>query len=215
VYENRPADDDEILFSWDAIQKVMIFGDPHGYKGRMYGYCDPAKSKSRKGDYAVILIGARDANKKMNVVAGMAFQAGSLTRIAKYIVDYYIDYGPFIRFGIETNGVGAGLPEILERMVKDRGAYRFKWAEVHHSTDKRIRIEGVQPAVENQRVGIHQGLQFLIDNMRDYPDVMHDDPLDGLAGLLETAETSAQKGFVGAGVRFEGRDVMGSNQVIK
>ena len=88
-----------------------------------------------------------------------------------------VQFQEFLKTELTKRGLQQGVP------IPARG--------VKPTSDKALRIESVQPHMENGHVKIHKDCVELIDQLRRFPKHAHDDGPDALQMLLELAVGNA------------------------
>jgi predicted phage terminase large subunit-like protein len=184
--QNEPLDPAECLFSEQELQ----FWDERfptaeallaalGPNARVYGAWDPSLGRrGGRGDASAIVTVAENADTKVMYVlsadisprtpAEAIARIVQLARIARYE-----------EFAVESNGFQEVLVTQL-REAADRAGVYLRVREINHSSDKKGRIESLQPLVAQGLLVFSRRHSTLLDQLRQFPLGAHDDGPDAL-----------------------------------
>ncbi|TXG98573.1 MAG: hypothetical protein E6R08_03990 [Nevskiaceae bacterium] len=178
--QNDPVSQDDALFGnptfWVEILKAWIF----------FGVCDPSLGKNnRSRDPSAILVGGLVRETGILDVV----EASIKRRLPDRIIEDIIGFEELYRcqkWGIES----VQFQEFFRTELVKRSAARgfpVPAVPIIPISDKDLRIQRMQPHVNNGLVRFNAGQTVLLDQMRHYPMVDHDDGLDALEMLHSLA----------------------------
>jgi predicted phage terminase large subunit-like protein len=101
------------------------------------------------------------------------------------IIDYAKKY-EVIKVGVEVNQFQVLMADDLRRRA-DEENIRMPMARVTNTSNKRMRIESLQPLFESERIQISRKHYALIEELQYFPKGKHDDALDALEIAIRTA----------------------------
>lgn len=155
----------------------------------MFGAVDPSLGKRNKGrDPSAILVGGKNRETGVLDVVEASIRRRLPDRIIHDVIEFQAEYGclkwavesvqfqEFFRTQLVAQSAALGVPVPAIPVVPN--------------TDKGLRIESIQPHVLNGLIRLHPSQKVLLDQMRHYPMVDHDDGLDGLEMLWSIALSS-------------------------
>lgn len=159
---------------------------------QFFGACDPSLGKkgSLRSDPSAVLVGGYQRVKGILDVIEASIARRVPSRIIAAIIAYQQQYNcvawafesvqfqEFMRQQLITESITAGIP-VPARAV------------IPHA-DKDLRIESIQPYVEQGRIRVHPTLSSLIGEFKHYPNGEHVDGLDALQMLWMLAVTGGQ-----------------------
>lgn len=181
--QNDPASDEHAPFK--EIQFWV-----HTSQWVFYGSVDPSLGrKNKQRDPSAILVGGWDkSNNRLDVVeADVARKLPSL--IINRVIDLQRDYScvmwavesvqfqEFMRTELIARSIEAGVPVSAKAVIPN--------------TDKDLRIQSLQPYVENGNIRLHQSQTVAMEQLRHYPEADHDDFPDALEMLWTLATSNA------------------------
>lgn len=178
--QNDPVSNEDALFGsitfWVERLSQWIF----------FGACDPSLGKQNKGrDPSAILVGGLNRETGILDVVEASIRKRLPDRIIEDVIGFQEEYR-CIKWAIEA----VQFQEFFRTELVKRSAVRLipvPAVPVIPSTDKELRIECLQPHVGNGLIRFHPRLVALIEQMRHYPMVDHDDGLDALEMLWSIA----------------------------
>ncbi len=178
--QNDPISSDDALFG------TITFWVERLTDWVMFGACDPSLGKNNKGrDQSAILIGGLNRETGILDVVEASIRRRLPDRIISDIILFQEEYG-CIKWAIEA----VQFQEFFRTTLVARSAklgIPVPAVPVIPKTDKALRIECIQPHVNNGLIRLHSRQQALIDQMRHYPMVDHDDGVDALEMLWSIA----------------------------
>lgn len=156
-------------------------------------YWDPAGGR-QKGDGSVcILVYRDDKNRRLFVhdVLYMMVDDGDMHPLGHQcdqVLDFMTRHGVG-RIGIETNGMGNALPEILGDVARRRGMTIHVIKIVNHENKESRILDAIEPVLTTGRLYMHRRVRtsLLCAEMADWTPMggaIHDDGLDALAGAI-------------------------------
>lgn len=173
-YQNDPVSGEDALFNgciqyWaDAPQDLILFGA-----------CDPSLGKHGKNrDPSAILVGGYHAASGKLYVLEAAIKKRLPDKIISDIITLQKHYHCHVWF-IETVQFQEFLRTELIRRSAEQGNPVPARAVTPH-TDKMLRIESLQPHVDNGLILLHSSQSTLISQLEHFPMADHDDGPDAL-----------------------------------
>ncbi len=189
--QNNPGSDTQTF-----RRETMHFYKDRPQKGvRYYGYCDPAGSRKKSDFTSFTILAVSDTLRK-------AWVAESINRVmpSKEIVETLVDLQERYRckkFGYETNGGQAHLVPYIKDRAFDRGVH-LPLKEVNSTESKQERIEELEIPIESGEIELHASQGILIEQLEDFPEGLHDDAPDSLAGCYRLTKLAKRKKRGGA-----------------
>lgn len=167
-----------------------LFGSPVFWVERgdwlFFGACDPSLGKSNRArDPSAILVGGLDRQTGVLHVVEALIRRRLPDKIIADIIELERDYR-CVKWAIES----VQFQEFLRQQLVAQSAVAgvpVPAIPVIPITDKALRIERLQPHVANGLIRFAAGQTALLDQMRHYPMVDHDDGLDCLEMLWSVA----------------------------
>lgn len=152
----------------------------------VYGACDPSLGKDGdSGDFsAIISVAIHDMTKVIYVL-----DADLARRRPNRTIDVILQFArirQYVRFGFESNQFQELMAEELRRRA-DEARCELILKEVKNTTNKRLRIETLQPMIASGKIQFLRKQRALIEELRFYPKGGHDDGLDALQIAVELA----------------------------
>ncbi|AIQ13639.1 hypothetical protein PDUR_18240 [Paenibacillus durus] len=196
-YQNNPIDEESAIFNpetfryYDESDLLDSNGQPIPLD--VYAFWDIAQGKSSRADYnAIVTIGKHRQTGVMYVLEAWARKCPAHIALEQ-AVEFIRDYG-YKTFAIETVGAQHDMyRQLCERLQKERiGSTRVK--PVVSRTKKEIRIESLEPLVENGFLRFNKSHRLLFEQMEQFPSGTHDDLPDALAGAVEASGGAARRG---------------------
>ena len=193
--QNAPIDSVESIFTegdihyWDNEQTEKQLLDSLRGHVQIFGACDPSLGKAgRRNDDSAIITIARDTKSGALYVLDADIRRRTPDQVIKTILQY-CRYRKYSSFAIESNQY----QEFLADEVKRRGdaqAVYTRIQKVNHTTDKVMRLQGLQPLMTTGTIKFSRRHTLLLDQLRQFPNGAHDDGPDA----LEMAVSIAGKG---------------------
>ena len=192
-YQNEPVNERDCIFNlkdiryWeDEYKSEEELFDKMGGNLLIYGACDPSLGKEGdSGDFSAIITIAIHAMTKTVYV----FDADLARRRPSTTVEAILEYAKFRRytnFGFESNQFQEIMADYLSQRA-DELRRELIVEKVVNTTNKRVRIETLQPLVKSGKIQILRKHRALIEEMRFYPKGGHDDGLDALQVAVNLA----------------------------
>ena len=200
-YQNEPIDDEGQLFCG------VIFWVQPIRSWQFFGVCDPSLGKSNKGgDPSAILVGGIDRETGILDVVEADIRRRLPDRIIEDIIALHRKYR-CRRWGIESIQFQEFFRTQLVKISAARGC-PVPAMPILNSTDKMLRIEGLQPHWVNGLIRLHPSQSALIEQLQFFPQHTHDDGPDALEMLWRIAVKGGSSQLPkSAGVRVAGRGV--------
>jgi predicted phage terminase large subunit-like protein len=174
--QNDPVSESDSLFPtplfWVERLSQWIF----------FGACDPSLGRSNKGrDPSAVLVGGISKETGILDVVEASIRRRLPDRIIEDVIDLQAVY-PCVKWGVES----VQFQEFFRTEMVKRSALRglpVPAVPIIPGTDKALRIERLQPHVANGLIRLHPSQTQLLEQMRHWPMVDHDDGLDALEML--------------------------------
>lgn len=179
-YQNEPGNREDAPFQhieyWVVRDRDWVF----------YGACDPSLGKRGKsGDPSAILVGGFDRNHGVLDVV----EADIARRVPDMIINAVIEYERIYRcmvWVIEAVQFQEFLrSEIIKRSAQAGVPVPARGVTPH--VDKELRIQSLQPHVNNGLIRLHRSQKTLYEQLRYWPEADHDDGPDALHMLWMAA----------------------------
>ena len=183
-YQNEPGNNENSQFTniqfWVNRCRDWVF----------FGSCDPSMGKKgRTGDPAAILVGGFDRNHGILDVV----EADIARKVPDLIISNIIEYERVYRcmvWVIEAVQFQEFFrAELVKRSAKDGVPVPAR--AVIPSTDKDLRIQSLQPHVNNGLIRLHRNQKVMFEQLRYWPEADHDDGPDALQMLWMAAISGA------------------------
>lgn len=200
--QNDPLSDDDAPFA-----KVITFWVNRLAEWRFYGAVDPSLGKAGASrDPSAILVGGFNRATGVLDVVEASIKKRLPDRIIEDVIsleqEYHcalwvveaVQFQEFFKTELIKRSAARGIP------VPARG--------VTPSTDKLLRIETLQPHMQNGLIRLHPSLHTLIEQLRHFPKADHDDGPDALHMLWMAAVT----GFKSSDIQSAGRTRLSSSR---
>jgi len=195
--QNEPVDPQDSMFP----EKLMRFWDDEfedeqaliraiGSRGRFYGACDPSLGRrGGQGDYTAIVTVLKDKRDKVLYVLGADIRRRKPDEVIQTMLEYFRIYR-YDRFVGEENQFHSLLFDQLEDRGK-RSSARLRLKRVTHTTDKKLRIQSLEPLVTTGQLRFCRRHGLLIEQLRQFPMAAHDDGPDALEMAVNVATTGS------------------------
>lgn len=189
-YQNDPLSGENATFTkftfWNVLSEPVVY----------FGAVDPSLGKKgRARDPSAILIGGYCRSSDTLWVIEAAIKKRLPDKIISDMIYYQRQYNCVMWF-VET----VQFQEFLRTEAIKRGkkaGVMLNCIGVPQNVDKDLRIESLQPHVEDGSIRIHFGLTTLIQQMRHWPKTDHDDGVDCLHILYSNCIKYAVLGTAG------------------
>ena len=190
--QNEPIDPEDCLFNKENFD----YYNPHDINFsdkdfNFYGFVDPSLGKSKKSDFSAIITIAKSRSTGYMYVA----DADVDRRLPSVIIDAVLGKAVWIKkaygkkykaFGCETNQFQYFLKTELAKESARRGIY-LPIREVQQTSDKVMRIETLQPDIDNKYIKFNRQHKRLLEQLEFFPMADHDDGPDALEGCRTIA----------------------------
>ena len=183
--QNDPINPRDCLFN---LNEVVYWDDAYDTEEELlntlgdkmfYGACDPSLGKQNKhGDYSAIVSAVKDTKTGVIYILDADIERRLPDKTIEVILGYQRRRN-YTKFGFETNQFQEYMASELQKRSAQENAY-LPLEEIKHSTDKRARIEALQPLVKNGTIRLCHRHHLLLEQMKYYPKGAHDDGPDAL-----------------------------------
>lgn len=215
-YQNNPVDPETQSFKDEALQMIK-FDHEVDETWPVWGAIDPAIGESKDNDYFVMLMARTGKDGKIWVFDGIRGRY-PFTRQIEIPIEYARRHD-FNKLGLESIAYQRSLAQMLTKRSQEEHVYipikqfgrkgESDKEREYNRMSKRDKIERLIPLIEDGTIRIHAKLKWLFEELETDPKSEHDDAKDCLQMLVRTIRPEGRgSSFVGAGVRFAGRDVM-------
>ena len=185
-YQNEPNDPESEIFS-GCIDQSYYRTLPHDVV--FYGAVDPSLGKKAKtgkgGDPSAILVGGYQRSTGILYVVEARIKRRTPNKIIQETIKMQREYGCHL-WAIEAVQFQAFFKDELVKESGKQGTH-VPAKGITSSTDKELRIESIQPHMENGFIKLLPELRELISQLRHFPKADHDDGPDALQMLWATA----------------------------
>ncbi len=184
--QNEPVDPKNCHFNlnemhfWDdrfkSEEDLLAFVD---IRGRLYGACDPSLGRqNRHGDFSAIVTALLDSESGKMYILDADISRRKPDKTIDDILAYHCTR-KYTMFGFEANQFQEYMAEQLRKESEKTGSY-LPLKEIKNTTDKRGRIEALQPMVKNGTILFSRKHRILLEQMKFFPKGSYDDGLDAL-----------------------------------
>ena len=183
----------EDLHYWDDVCKteeelLRALGDDVFF----FGACDPSMGRDNKNsDYSAIITLAKDTKTGAIYVLDADVERRLPDKTIEAIL-FYQGRRRYRKFGFEANNFQEFMAMELAKRSEASGTY-LKIEEIKHSSDKRARIEAMQPLVNSGTIRFSRKHRILLEQMKYFPKGAHDDAVDALEMAAKLAMTSRKR----------------------
>ena len=144
-----------------------------------YGACDPSLGRqNRHGDYSAIVTVAFSTNDNRIFVLLADLDKRLPDKTIEAIIMHHHRYH-YSMFGFESNQFQEFMATELEKRGREMGMC-IPVEQIRNTTDKRARIETLQPMIKNGTIQFSRRQRQLLEQMKQFPKGAHDDGLDAL-----------------------------------
>lgn len=200
--QNEPIDPADCLFNEDWFD----YFDPSqldlaSRDFRWYGFADPSLGKSKKSDYSAIITIAHHKPSGYMYAVDADVERRLPDRIIEDVLEKALwlkrDYGArYEVFGCETNQFQWFLKDQMAKESARRGIY-LPLREIRQSSDKTLRIQGLQPYIKNKYIKFRKNQKRLLEQLKYFPMADHDDGPDALEGCVSLITGKAGRRIFG------------------
>ncbi|HAD5967757.1 TPA_asm: hypothetical protein G1Q02_13030 [Salmonella enterica subsp. enterica serovar Typhimurium] len=189
-YQNDPVSGEDAIF---AGEKVIKFWTEEVREWVFFGACDPSLGKfgNNRRDPSAILVGGFNPYTGILDVVVADIRRRVPDKIIADIIKYQKLYG-CIAWAFESVQFQEFLRQVLVKESAKLGV-PVPAVPVIPSTDKILRIESLQPHVQNGLIRLHSSQSTLLDQLRHFPKADHDDGPDALQMLWALAVSRTRR----------------------
>jgi len=156
---------------------------------RLYISCDPSLGKTRESDFSAIIVGAKSPTNQLFLL-----EADVQRRHPNRIIDdifkhalHWQAYGAAVEIlAVESNQFQKFFKDQIAERSQIEGLY-LNIEEIKSTQHKDLRIQSLEPDVNNGYILFKGDQKLLIQQLRDYPKASHDDGPDALEMLIKTS----------------------------
>lgn len=196
--QNEPVDPESCVFN---INSFMLWDDSYSSEDELlvklrgdaviYGACDPSlgmQGKTRDFTAIVTLLHHKSAGHLYVLDADIAKRQPLET--INIIMEYH-RIRKYKKFGIETNQFQNFLASELKR-ISAQHCINVPVEGITHSSDKLGRIQSLEPSISTGTLRFSHKHGILLDQLRQFPKVAHDDGPDALEMAVSLVKSSNQ-----------------------
>lgn len=164
------------------------------------GACDPSMGRQNKrSDYSAIITIAKDTNTGIMYVLDADAERRSPDKLINDILSHHKRRN-YSKFGFESVQAQEFMATTLRDRARAMGLY-LNVIEIKPTTDKRARIEALQPMIKDGTIQFSKRLYLLLEQMKYFPRG-HDDILDGLEMSCKVARSNNVMFWVAGGPSY-------------
>lgn len=199
--QNDPIDPDNCLFNeewFDYYEETQV--DFTDKKFVFIGSVDPSLGKTKKSDYSSIIILAKDLKTGYMYV----FEASIEKRKPDVIISDSIESQKrlnketnrgYTKLGVESIQFQYFFKDEMAKESARQGVY-LPIEEIYNTTDKKLRIQSLQPYIKNKYIKFNLKHKTLLRQLKNYPMDAHDDGPDALEMAVKLAEKINSSGSI-------------------
>jgi len=187
--QNEPVNPRDCIFNQDDIQywddkfdtdaELIEHLKNNKFSTKVFAGCDPSLGKSnRRGDYSAVICILYDIK---NAIAYVLDADLEKRDPEKTIVDILTLHKKrkFDYLAFESNGFQSIMSDQITKRANEQNT-PLKVEKVENKTDKRARIESLQPLIKNGLIQFSRKQRILLEQLKYYPKGSHDDGIDAL-----------------------------------
>jgi len=155
----------------------------------LYGACDPSLGKTQHSDYSAIVVVAKSRyNRLFTLEADLERRHPNkiIDDIFKLILKYTALGMSFSKFAVESNQFQEFFKDQVAERSQREGLF-LNLEEVRSSKNKDMRIQSLEPDVNNGYILFDKKQKLLLNQLRYYPKADHDDGPDALEMVRDLA----------------------------
>lgn len=191
--QNEPIDPESCTFNeewFDYYNEAEI--DFKDKKFIFVGAIDPSLGKNKKSDYSTIIMIAKDTKTGYMYV----YEASVERRHPDVIISDSIESSRrlkretgrgYTKIGVETNQFQYFFKDAMAKESAKQNEY-LPIEEIHNTTDKKMRIESLQPYIKNKYIKFNLKHKTLLEQLKNFPMAAYDDGPDALEMAVKLAE---------------------------
>ncbi|MEG0839866.1 MAG: phage terminase large subunit [Hydrogenoanaerobacterium sp.] len=190
--QNEPIDPEDCLFNEDNFD----YYNPHDVNFAdkdfgFYGFVDPSLGKNKKSDYSAIITIAKSKTSGYMYIADADIERRLPSLIIEAVLSKAVwlkqSFGQkYVKFGCETNQFQYFLKTELAKEAAKHKIY-LPIVEVQQSCDKTMRIQTLEPDINNKYIKFNRQHKRLLEQLKFFPMADHDDAPDALEGCRTIA----------------------------
>ena len=175
----------------DDVPELWLIPNKEGASVRLvdckvFAFTDPSLGKTSSADYSAIIIIAKAPDRRMYVMEA-DLKRRPPTQIMMDQNAFALDYG-FSRWGIESTQFQAFFASESARVSMEAGT-NIPFMQVNQHSNKELRIQSLQPDLENGYLLLLEGGQDLLkQQLTEFPVGAYDDGPDALEGCRTIAQ---------------------------
>ena len=190
--QNEPINPEDRLFSCKYYTELPSLDEL-----QIFGAVDPSMGKTKTADYApIITLGFHKETGYIYVLDAIIKRLHP-DMIIETIFDRYEIY-QHQRFAVETVAFQQFFKDELVKRGAKRGIY-LNIKEIHPIKNKEMRIQSMQPMINNGFVKFHPSQRLLIEQLENFPKASHDDGPDCLEMALSLIKHSGRSKLIRPG----------------
>ncbi|MCX6113166.1 MAG: phage terminase large subunit [Proteobacteria bacterium] len=187
--QNEPINPRDCIFNQDDVQywddkfdtdmALIEYLKNNNFSTKVFAGCDPSLGKSkRRGDYSAVICVLYDIK---NAIAYVLDADLEKRDPEKTIVDILTLHKKrkFDYLAFESNGFQSIIADQITKRSSEQNNH-LKVEKVENKTDKRARIESLQPLIKNGLIQFSRKQRILLEQLKYYPKGSHDDGIDAL-----------------------------------
>lgn len=186
--QNEPVNPRDCIFNMDDVHywddrfgsdEELIAHLKENGRLQMIAACDPSLGKQNKNsDYSAIICAAYDSKNRICYILDADLDKRPPDKLISAIIALHRRRN-FDSFGFESNGFQSCLGDTIVNQAEAEGYY-LNMQKITNNTDKRSRIESLQPMIKNGAIQFSKKHRLLLEQLKLYPKSRHDDGLDAL-----------------------------------
>ncbi len=195
--QNEPINTDDCLFDInpDDPKHWFDYDDINMTEVVVRGACDPSMGKNMdRGDYSALLTGAKHKKSGYIYILDADIERRHPDKIIDDMTSKTAMY-TYNLYGVEDVAFQEYFKDAAVRKVRELGLDRRLpiVGIANTQTKKSVRIQSLQPLIANGTIKFHKSQKRLLEQLRFYPKVAHDDGCDALEMLVRMFKTSGDK----------------------
>lgn len=187
--QNEPVNPRDCIFNHEDIKywddrfntdmELLEYLTNNKFAIKVFAACDPSLGKSNKrGDYSAIICVIYDTKNNIAYV----LDADLEKRVPeKTIIDILTLHKKrkFDYLAFESNGFQSIIADQITKRSNEQNN-PLKIEKIENKTDKKARIESLQPLIKNGLIQFSKKQRILLEQLKYYPKGLHDDGIDAL-----------------------------------
>lgn len=196
--QNEPINPRDCMFN---LSEVHYWDDRFGSEEELmatlgdsryiYGACDPSLGRQNaRGDFSAIITAVRDSETGTIYILDADISRRLPDKTITEILAYH-KRRKYSTFAFESNQFQELMAKELRERSNAEGSY-LNIKDFKNTTDKRARIEVLQPMVKNGTIQFSKKHKTLLEQMKYFPKGAHDDGLDALEMVVRLCKDSGE-----------------------